>query len=430
MSNDRDGRMTARHRRQMTVALTFLAASLAISVAATSWALSICIALALRDRFSADGGNWRRTVLDEPLGILLGLSLLSAVGAEGSRVKSLGELGETWLWAIFYIVAWFAAEKATVRRLLTTLCLVGSLVAVYAFIQHHTGIHLFGKPLSTTSTFSAGSIRYLASAFFSHHQTFANVYLLIFSVALSLSLLPMRLAPRLLAFAGTAMLGLAVFVSYTRGIWLASLASILFIFANRNRKAFIRVMVIMAVSLTVMLSIPSTYSSRARSIFDLKRNIDRLLIWETSWDMLRDHPILGIGPGMYRQQQDAYAPQVATVGFSRIHAHNSYLQLAVERGVFALMAFAWLWGVVLRMAFRSMASMRGRENFRHAAVRGATAGVIGFLIDGLFQNNFGDSEVSALVFLLAGVIYVFRREGEDPVIVPDAPGGAHATERT
>ncbi len=416
-------------RRRVALALVLLAASLAISVAATSCSLTICIILATRDRFRKRDSGWCRTGLDEPLGVLLGLSILSALGAEGPVLTSLGELGETWLWAIFYLVVWYVTDKATARRVLTALCIVGALVAVYAFVQHHTGLHLFGKALRTTSTFSAGSVRYLASGFFNHHQTFANVYLLIFSMALSLCLLPLRIVPRLLAFAGTAMLGLAVFVSYTRGVWLASLASILFVFANQNRKAFIRVMVILAVLVTVMLSIPSTYSSRARSIFDLKRNIDRLLIWETSWDMLRDHPILGIGPGMYRRHQEDYAPQVATVDFSRIHAHNSYLQLAVERGLFALAAFLWVWGEVLRTAFRSMASMCGRENFRHAAVRGATAGVIGFLIDGLFQNNYGDSEVSALVFLLAGIIFVFRNREDDPAVVPAPPGGANATEQ-
>lgn len=62
---------------------------------------------------------------------------------------------------------------------------------------------------------------------------------------------------------------------------------------------------------------------------------DRWIIWEGAWQMLRDAPWHGIGPGVFWFAYPAYrSPADASGGF---YAHNDYLQLAIEAGIPAVL---------------------------------------------------------------------------------------------
>jgi len=67
---------------------------------------------------------------------------------------------------------------------------------------------------------------------------------------------------------------------------------------------------------------------------------ERINIWKASLKMLRDHPIWGIGLGMYRNYADQYnfpvEGQVGRYGKVAWSAHNDVLQVGVELGVMGL----------------------------------------------------------------------------------------------
>lgn len=68
----------------------------------------------------------------------------------------------------------------------------------------------------------------------------------------------------------------------------------------------------------------------------------RVLIWESSWSMASDHPLLGVGPGVYGTFYPYYRP--ARVWFNENpFAHNEYLQAAAEAGC---PGFLWALGTV------------------------------------------------------------------------------------
>jgi O-antigen ligase/Flp pilus assembly protein TadD len=79
----------------------------------------------------------------------------------------------------------------------------------------------------------------------------------------------------------------------------------------------------------------------------------RVLIWESSWNMASDHPLLGVGPGVYGTYYPYYRP--AQVWFNENpFAHNEYLQAAAEAGwpglIWALLGMGTL---LLALARRS-----------------------------------------------------------------------------
>ena len=57
----------------------------------------------------------------------------------------------------------------------------------------------------------------------------------------------------------------------------------------------------------------------------------RILVWESAFRVLKDHPWLGTGLGNFEWVFPAYQPERLGMGWA--HAHNDYLELAVELGV-------------------------------------------------------------------------------------------------
>lgn len=64
----------------------------------------------------------------------------------------------------------------------------------------------------------------------------------------------------------------------------------------------------------------------------------RLSYWKEAWGIIKAHPVAGVGLGNFN------------LSFSR-YAHNSYLQLWAEGGIFSLLSFLWLTFSILKNAY-------------------------------------------------------------------------------
>jgi len=141
---------------------------------------------------------------------------------------------------------------------------------------------------------------------------------------------------------------------------------------------------------------PARITDRAESIFNLKdpSNKDRLVMMREGVHMIRDHPVLGIGPNMVQPLYAQYREPDA-VNAVNPHLHNVPLQIAAERGLPALAI--WLWFVVgLLVALAKM--MRVKDQQMLAAT--GLAAVVSMLAAGIFEYNFGDSEFLMLFLIL------------------------------
>ena len=132
---------------------------------------------------------------------------------------------------------------------------------------------------------------------------------------------------------------------------------------------------------------------------------DRYFMWQAGIDMIRDNPVFGQGPGMIQAIYPDYrwpdAPNPATP-----HLHNNALQIAAERGLPCLAW--WLWWVAAAMGDAYREWRRGGS--RSWTAGGAFAFLAAFMAAGLFEYNFGDSEI--LMFAAPRVRAPLRPRGE------------------
>ena len=97
---------------------------------------------------------------------------------------------------------------------------------------------------------------------------------------------------------------------------------------------------------------------------------------------------------------------------TRGHLHNTPLQILVERGVLGLLAWAWIFIAFFQRAAAVLAG--GRRGPDRGLVMGAVRAIVGFLVGGLTEYNFGDSEVVLIAYVTLALPFGSWPRGGDP----------------
>lgn len=331
-----------------------------------------------------------------PLALYVAATLL-AVAASLQPRASLRELAElfslgTLVLAPLLIVGWTA-----VRRVVD-----GLLVVVGGCALLGLGQFLLGY----------GGLEQRIRGPFSHYMTFAGV------VLLADCLLIARLVTRdgrerrwlwwgLLVVYNTALLG-----SLTRSSWVAFALTLTVLLALRAPRLLLAYLP--AAALFLFLA-PAPLLSRVVSIADLQdpSNYDRISMVEAGAHMIAQRPVTGLGPDMVEQYYPLYRHPTAP-RLRRPHLHNSFLQLAAERGLPALAAYLWLMVAVLVQALRRYRWLERDGGPGAELLLGVALALVAFNCAGLFEDNWSDTEVQRFILFLMAVPFCLPGPDEEP----------------
>jgi O-antigen ligase len=188
----------------------------------------------------------------------------------------------------------------------------------------------------------------------------------------------------------------AMLLTFTRNAYVGMLAALLGYLLWRRPRALL--LFLPALVLVVAL-LPGDIRDRMRSIGDLSdpSNRDRVSMLHAGLRMVGDHPVLGLGPEMVKYYYPLYRDSDA-VHWTVAHLHNNAVQIAAASGVPAAAAYLGL--AILPIA----AAARGLKRERRPEVAAQLAAVllasVALLVAGLFEYNFGDTEVEMATLLL------------------------------
>jgi O-antigen ligase len=167
-------------------------------------------------------------------------------------------------------------------------------------------------------------------------------------------------------------------------------------------------------AVAVLLSV-TPLRERAASILqphgETDSNMHRTITRRTGLEMIKAHPLLGLGPEQVKAQFDRWVPadipRPLPDGWYG-HLHNIYLQYAAERGIPTMLCMMWLIGKLLfDFIQRLRRGVRGDERF---ILHGAIAVILAILAEGLLEYNLGDSEVLTMFLCVAAFGYVAIEE--------------------
>ncbi len=162
---------------------------------------------------------------------------------------------------------------------------------------------------------------------------------------------------------------------------------------------------------------------------------ERLYMWQTGVRLLHLSPVTGIGPGQVKTHYSRYALPAAEARVVS-HLHSAPLQVLVETGLLGFESWVWLWGAFFLRGLQILRRMAPEQKRERALIWGSLAAILGFLVAGLSEYNFGDSEVLMVAYATMAIPFVVETslggQGQEITSVPleNAMGQTASSRRT
>jgi O-antigen ligase len=170
---------------------------------------------------------------------------------------------------------------------------------------------------------------------------------------------------RLLAVAASALIWLGLLLSHSRaGLAAALVGASIVLFRFRATRAARWAQALGAGVLLLLLTIETAQAPGERFLTlkdDIEDTAGRPAVWRAAMELVRERPMLGWGFGTFERAFPTV--QSANIEMHYDHAHNDWLEWAIEGGVLALGVAITLLGVALRNTWRTARATTGAATF-------------------------------------------------------------------
>ena len=405
-----------------------------IKVAALHFMVALLVGIWLAK--AAVGGSLRleRSALYLPFLVYLAISLLSLVFAQNLGQGAEVLLTQVWLFAFCVLAFHHLRDSEAASIVLWAIVLTGLLVSGIGLLQYN-GIHLVHIP----AFYGDLPVSTLGNPSFVAH------YLdVVIPLTLSMLVVRKRIWERVILCATLAVTSSHMVLTESRGGWLSTGFGLILLGYLILRRRQIRwgrwliaaVLVGALVSPVAELVLDNVHLESGASLYDQVVKLaertgervlssfdmnsfsisQRLIIWSDTVDLIRAHPWLGVGPGNY----ELFLPAFRSVPLHRdwkalmgerthvpYHAHNEYLEIWAESGLFGLAAMLWLLGTALWLAFRFLATQE--DTATRTITCGCLVGMVATLVHSLFSFNLQDPTSAVHFWLLGGLLIAVNR---------------------
>ena len=340
------------------------------------------------------------TFLDVPILCFLAAALLSLCGSFYFEQSFHGFLTKTLEWFIVYflVVEVFNHNKYF-NIFLGVLFFTSLAVGVDAILQ----FYFLKKDIFLGRELARGG----ATAAFKHANLLGGYMATIIPVVLAAICAVPKVFVKVCLGCVLLILIWSLGITFSRGAWLGCLAGVLFFLYTLKRKIFvwgIFILILLICGAGILLSQQTKTLLRltADNIHDTMSW--RLGVWEDSVKMIKDKPAFGHGVNTYMMLFQEYRRKyMGYADYSPTYAHNCYIQLAAETGVFGLAAFLWIF---LRLFKKVIAQTReiGQNTTSSIFSIGLLSAVLTFLAHSAVDTNFYSLQISILFWILTGLL--------------------------
>jgi len=188
-----------------------------------------------------------------------------------------------------------------------------------------------------------------------------------------------------------------IYLTYSYGAWLGLLAGLFFLLIIKKDKKLI----LIGLSLIILVLVLQIPSQKFQGIVDLSYPSleSRLIIWQSSWQILKDNTLIGIGPGMFQEYYLAYQDKMAPYPEWAVpQPHNLFLAFWLQAGLLGLIGFIWL----LIYFFK-------KTDPNHVLGSVLIASMIYLLVHGLIDTTYWKNDLALIFWLITGLGYIRSR---------------------
>lgn len=322
------------------------------------------------------------------IGLFIMSMLLSALFS-GDIIYGLKRWADMWIWRFmpFVVVIFLLNNYFDAKKVMLTGFAGITFTSVYAVYQGLSGMSR-------------------ANGFYGHPMTLGG-WLCIFLPLLLIEFFERKLLGKYYWLAGLAfcICSAGLVFNATRGAWLAVaiVSAVLLIYYMFKSKRNLAVSIIFVALISTVLVNNPKFMHRLDTIDDFDKyqsNTERILIWQSAWNMFKDHPILGVGLGQYTEnyQQKYISPQAKEPKLG--HAHNNFMQMLAENGIVGFAWFVIMFGYII---FKNLIVWFKTRNVYALMIVSAT---VCLLLQGFTEYNVGNSAVIKMYWLVLGLLVV------------------------
>ena len=342
---------------------------------------------------------------------------------------------------LYFVMTNNISNERQIRRILNVLLIVGSLFGIYGIFQYN-GIDF--------SFWMRNIGRQQVFGLFGNVNYFAEYLIVPLPIATSLFFVSQNKWKKILLLIGIIAMGASLIATFTRGSYLGFGASLIFMFflflisrgknfIKKNRKIFIIILTVVII-ITFLFIIPTPLNKSGTAIEKIKSRISisqlsqsysikrRIATWKFTILMIKDHPLLGSGIGTYKYNTLKYQAEFFKQGENRSlyphgfaeKAHNEYLQLWAEMGIFGLGIFIWL--IISYFNYGLKILRKIKDEYKQAIIIGLMGVVMAVLVDGIFGFPLHLPATTILFWMALGLTVAFgesEKDGKKPEIILD-----------
>src|SRR5581483_2708753 len=304
------------------------AATAEVSIAASQILLGLAVLSLVLAR-----AKWRWPAIGWPVIAWMAWTLVS-LAASGHIRAGLPQVRKFYVWLMLF-VAYSAVRTLPQIRAVTLAWAAGAtLSALWGFGQF---VQMYRSTPQFFYFVYTNGIR--ITGFVDHWMTFSALLMMALLMAGAMVLFSNDrrhvrwLAPTLaIACAG-------VLLSFTRSMWLGTVTGALWLLWWKRTWLVLAVPALIAI---VLLANPLNVRERALSALSAQQGVldsraHRSALRRTGWEMVRAHPIVGVGPEqvgpLFMQYLPADLPHPFPTEWYKEHLHNIYVHYAAERGL-------------------------------------------------------------------------------------------------
>ena len=341
------------------------------------------------------------------------LAIVRASATYGAQypLDSIFILFKRWITPIllFFLSFNIIRDKDNFKKVVFVIMLVTFMIALMA-IRDYMNV---GNSSSLDSSRVGGVFEQpnMLGAFFVYNMFFFAGFILCYWRSLKYWLL---VIPFLACFRG-------IMVTFSRGAYLSFAFGSLVTAFFKSKVLFTIAIILIVAALFVPGILPEGIQYRLESTFKDGRLIStdvsdikdssagkRILIWQGAIEMIKDQPLFGFGYGLFPYIIGTYSPQTP-----QADAHNTYLILAAEMGIPALLIFLIILIILIKNAWWLL--NHTEDKYFKAFAIGALGGLFGLIVGNMFGSRLNTEEVSSYFWIIAGLIMravVMRKNNE------------------
>jgi O-antigen ligase len=368
--------------------------------------------------------RWRFPPVWLPLALFLTGTLVSLV-ANGHIRAGFPQVKKFYVYLILFVVVSAVRTLAQVRTIALFWVLAAALSSTWGMVQL---VHKYRLAQEQHRDFYRFYVAGRITGFMDHWMTFSGEMMIALMILGSLVFLAHERRWLVPLIAAGIVITAALLLAYSRIMWAGTVVGGIYLLWIWKKWAVLAVPVLAGI---VLAANPLGVRERVISIFephgDLDSNAHRQVTRRVGWEMIKAHPLVGVGPEQVGPQFENYLPadipRPLPEGYYK-HLHNIYIHYAAERGIPTMLAIVWLLLRALTDFARGL--WRRPKSARRWMLHGGIATILAVMVGGLNEYNLNDSEVLAMFLAVVACGYVALYEGDENASGPHDEHAADA----